>query len=70
MPRLGGQTTAATMASIVRSMIGFSAGFLLISVSIQAWGAALSLASALLLMIGWAGLRLAHRRLQQRGNAI
>lgn len=70
MPRLGGQTTAATMASIVRSMIGFSGGFLLISVSIQAWGAALSLSAALMLTIGWAGLRLAHRWFEQRGNAI
>ena len=70
MPRLGGQTTAATMASIVRSMIGFSAGFLLISMSIQAWGAALSLSAALLVMIGWAGLRLAHRWFEQRRSTI
>ena len=70
MPRLGGQTTAATMASIVRSMIGFSAGFLLISVSAQSWGATLSLSAALMLMIGWAGLRLAHRWLDQHGTAI
>lgn len=69
MPRLGGQTTAAMMASIVRSMIGFSAGFLLISMSIQAWGAALSLSAALLVMIGWAGLRLAHRWFEQRRAA-
>jgi uncharacterized membrane protein (GlpM family) len=70
MPRLGGQTTAAMMASIVRSMIGFSAGFLLISMSIQNWGAALSLSAALLVMIGWAGLRLAHRWFEQRGNTV
>jgi uncharacterized membrane protein len=70
MPRLGGQTTAATMASIVRSMIGFSAGFLLISMSIQAWGAALSLSAALLVMIGWAGLRLAHRWFEQRRSTV
>ncbi|MEQ8248052.1 MAG: hypothetical protein RID42_10250 [Alphaproteobacteria bacterium] len=61
MPRLGGQTTAATMASIVRSMIGFSAGFLLITVTVESWGAALSLSAALLVMIAWAGLRMAHR---------
>ena len=70
MPRLGGQTTAATMASIVRSMIGFSAGFLLISMSIQAWGAVLSLSAALLVMIGWAGLRLAHRWFEQRRSVV
>ena len=70
MPRLGGQTTAAMMASIVRSMIGFSAGFLLISMSIQAWGATLSLSAALLVMIGWAGLRLAHRWFEQRGSPV
>ena len=65
MPRLGGQTTAATMASIVRSMIGFSAGFLLITVTVESWGAALSLSAALLVMVAWAGLRMAHRWLTQ-----
>jgi len=66
MPRLGGQTTAATMASIIRSMIGFSAGFLLITMTVQPWGATLSLTAALMVMIGWAGLRLAHRWFEQR----
>ena len=66
MPRLGGQTTAATMASIIRSMIGFSAGFLLITMTVQPWGATLSLSAALTVMIGWAGLRLAHRWFEQR----
>ncbi|MDA0369405.1 MAG: hypothetical protein O3C65_15310 [Proteobacteria bacterium] len=68
MPRLGGQTTAATMASIVRSMIGFSAGFLLITVTVESWGAVLSLSAALAVMIAWAGLRMAHRWVNQRGS--
>jgi uncharacterized membrane protein (GlpM family) len=66
MPRLGGQTTAATMASIIRSMIGFAAGFVLITMTVQTWGSTLSLSAALLVMIGWAGMRLAHRWFEMR----
>lgn len=66
MPRLGGQTTAALMASIVRSMVGFAVGFLVIHLTVAAWGATLSLTAGLLVMIAWAALRLSHRALTTR----
>lgn len=66
MPRLGGQTTAALMASIVRSMVGFAVGFLVIHLTVIDWGAALSLTAGLMVMIAWAALRLSHRALTTR----
>ncbi len=69
MPRLGGQTTAALMAGIVRSMVGFALGFIVIYLTVIPWGAALSLSAGLAVMLVWAAFRLAHHSWSQRRTA-
>ncbi len=68
MPRLGGQTTAALMAGIVRSMVGFALGFVAIHLTVVSWGAPLSLSVGLAIMLAWAGVRMAHRSWTTRRN--
>jgi len=65
-PRIGGQTTAATMAGVVRAMIGFPVAFLVMHHTIEDWGKLPALLAALGVMLGWAALLVVHRAVRQR----
>ena len=68
-PRIGGQTTAATMAGVVRAMIGFPAAFLVMHLTIEDWGKLPSLLAALGVMLTWAALLVLNRAIRQRRAA-
>ena len=66
-PRIGGQTTAATMAGVVRAMIGFPVAFLVMHLTVETWGKVPALFAALSMTLSWAAILVVNRAIRQRG---
>lgn len=65
-PRLGGRVAAATMASALRGMIGFTLGLLVLHALAVPRGAPAALVAALLTMLAWSGGLIVWRQWQLR----
>ncbi len=68
-PRIGGQTTAATMAGVVRAMIGFPVAFLVMHLTVEDWGKVAALFAALATTLSWAAILVVNRVIRQRRSA-